>query len=498
LTGETLQPQLLRAAILGSDLLLASLPAEPVQLVHAAKALGYDLVVPASWGDEVIAAAVLDDISSRPSGTSIFCSCPRARQRMLAAGNELSPFLVQTVSPPVAAARYLRALHGSSALHVTYVGTCPGAVDDSIDERLGPAQFIDRCRTQGVSVAAQPRVFDSLFLPDRRRHLSLPGGLPTAESLRATRGGADVISLDGSGLAYDVTQSVISGRAALLDPSPAVGCACSGFLPDAGWVNGRETLVSLEPPRAAAPVIDQRIDVDLDLPGQTPTPLPYEESIPLSVVVGADLSPSGVQDVSFAADRSLRAEVNEDQSSHADESQTVSVSVVRERVEFDLTWPDDDLSEQSVDDTSEPTSRDSAAPVEQPVSATAAPSTGIVSSTPTGTPTGTPTIRTPIGPLPRAYLMVRRRRATGEHATVSPVNSATIAPRKNGEHETQANAEPVESPRASIDGDDATPASQERKEPVRAAQQPASDQSRTTVNSVLDILAHAIRNVVEP
>src|SRR6185436_19392880 len=45
--------------ILGTDALLAALPATPVQLAHACLRAGFANVVPASWGDELIASAVL-------------------------------------------------------------------------------------------------------------------------------------------------------------------------------------------------------------------------------------------------------------------------------------------------------------------------------------------------------------------------------------------------------------------------------------------------------
>ena len=41
--------------VLGADAVLAALPATPVQLAHACRALGYDVAFPASWGDEVVA-----------------------------------------------------------------------------------------------------------------------------------------------------------------------------------------------------------------------------------------------------------------------------------------------------------------------------------------------------------------------------------------------------------------------------------------------------------
>ncbi len=495
LTGTSAQRETLQAAILGSDLVLGSLPAEPVQVINACFALGYDIVVPASWGDEIIASSVLDELSDRPPGTAILCACPNARERLLSTGNELLPFMLHTVSPPVAAARYLRAVHGASSLHITFVGACCGADDESISERLTPSQFLEMCTKRGVSLTDQPRVFESCIPTDRRRHFSLPGGLPTPEAVRAVHAGTDVLSMDSNSLAFDLTQCIISGRNALLDLAPAVGCPCSGFVGVSAWNDGRETLAALEPPRSPTPVVDGRIIVDLELPGHTPAIPSYEESVPLNVVVGADLSEFGREfheaveargdgGASHADETpaSRDAELPGGQTLLAQAASAIEMSWNETALDFDVAMLNSPRQDRQTP-VSSFTQRDAEAehprretPETEPAR-TATPAAPIPIRRSSGTPTGTPAMRTPAGPLPRAYLM-QRRLVTGEDPTL-PVPE--VAP-----------ANPV------IDNNQLDTAQSVESNAASTLPPAPSRSPRGTVDSVLDILSKAIRDVVEP
>ena len=44
--------------------------------------------------------------------------------------------------PPIATARYLRAVYGEHGVHITYIGGCPSADDATIDARLTPDAFL--------------------------------------------------------------------------------------------------------------------------------------------------------------------------------------------------------------------------------------------------------------------------------------------------------------------------------------------------------------------
>jgi iron only hydrogenase large subunit-like protein len=119
--------------IIGNDAVLAAAPATPVQIAHACLRRGFTVAVPASWGDELVAAEAVRRLASRERGPAVMCVCPFVRSRLLAPGPDLAPFLVSLVSPPVATARYLRAVYGEHGVHITYIGGCPSAEDISID-----------------------------------------------------------------------------------------------------------------------------------------------------------------------------------------------------------------------------------------------------------------------------------------------------------------------------------------------------------------------------
>src|SRR3982751_4037794 len=206
--------------VLGADALLAALPATPIQLAHACALAGYHQVVPASWGDELIALASLRALRDHAHMPAIQCSCPYVAHRLLAVGTDLRPFLVSLVAPPVVLARYLRAVYEPRKLRITYVGRCPGAADESIDARLTPEELLATFADHHVTLEEQPDAFDSVIPPDRRRFRSQPGGLPTAEMLWRNNaeggGGAGVprslVELYGDELPVELAQHLLAGK----------------------------------------------------------------------------------------------------------------------------------------------------------------------------------------------------------------------------------------------------------------------------------------------
>ena len=266
--------------ILGNDALLAARPATPVQLAHACLAAGYRAVVPASWGDELVAAATMQLLGARAERPVIQCACPHVARRVLAVGSDLAPYLLSVVAPPVAAARYVRR-HSSGTVRITYVGRCPAASDDSIDARLTPDELLAQLADRGIELAAQPTIFESVIPPDRRRHFSLPGGLPSDEVLHRRELASETIAEDD--LAAQIAEKVLSGTKSLLDIAPAVGCACAGAVAGPG---GRVAVIELEPPRAPSAVVDVSGAAALELP------MPVAARSPLDLMASPHPTPA--------------------------------------------------------------------------------------------------------------------------------------------------------------------------------------------------------------
>jgi hypothetical protein len=253
-------------AVIGADAFLAARPATPVQVVHACSRAGYDATVPATWGDELIAARCIERLAERTLAPAIFCACSLVRDRLLAPGPDLLPFVLSFVSPPVAAARYLRQLYAGRSVDITYVGACPSADDEAIDRVVTPVAFFAELRARGISLSHQPTVFDSTFAPDRRRCLSQPGGLPAPALLDNHAIGRRITEIGSFEYAADLAQHLILSEPVLIDISARAGCVCAGAAIGVPPLETRRTVVALEPPRSAQPIVEPGVQVMIDLP----------------------------------------------------------------------------------------------------------------------------------------------------------------------------------------------------------------------------------------
>ena len=290
--------------ILGTDALLAALPATPVQLAHACLRAGFSNVIPASWGDELIAAAVLRRLPQLGTGPVIQCSCPFVAHRLLTVGGDLRPVMLPLVPPPIALARYVRALSHSTHLRITYVGACPGAVDESIDIRMMPESLIAMLAERRIMIDDQPRVFESIIPPDRRRYRSQPGGAPSADTLWNELGARSILEIEGDDFVAEIAQHILGGKNVLIDASTRLGCVCSGAVHGRSVKDARPQVVAFEPPRSTTPVVEEQAPIDLELhvpaaprtpvdvvavpPTQSPpTSAPAQTYAPIAVARGA-------------------------------------------------------------------------------------------------------------------------------------------------------------------------------------------------------------------
>ena len=258
-------PELLAVLVVGTDTLIEALPARPIQLAHACGELGFDLVVPLSWGDELVAEAALGDLETEPPSQAVFCSCPLVRRRLLQAGADLAAAMVSLVSPPVAVARHLRASLGSRIGSLTFVGRCPGATTPDFDVTYDPADFLQILRDRGIKPESLPDTFVDRLPPDRRRHVSLPGGCPSPDMLWQRCHEMSLAEVDGPDLALEIAQHLFQSQPTLVDLAAGVGCHCCGVTSDNTGSSARVAVMSLEPPRSATPVITEAVLPDLAL-----------------------------------------------------------------------------------------------------------------------------------------------------------------------------------------------------------------------------------------
>ena len=265
-------PEGLAIVVIGTDSLIEALPARPIQVAHACGALGFDLAIPLSWGDELVAEATLQALESRPSGPAVLCTCPLVRRRLLSRGAELAGSMISVVSPPVALARHLRATVGARLTSLSFVGACPEAKPPEYDVSYTPEEFFGILRARGVVLDDQPDVFNDRIPPSRQRFNSLPGGCPTAESLWRRGGQRSLVELENEGFPVELAQHLVSSEKVLVDPTSALGCSCSGVTSSTTGYSARIAVTSLEPARATAPIIVIDQSQDLSLPIEQAAP----------------------------------------------------------------------------------------------------------------------------------------------------------------------------------------------------------------------------------
>lgn len=265
----------LHAIVIGTDAVLAVQPAEPLQLFGACLAAGFDLAVPVSWGEELVATEVARQAGGLGTSSAVQSSCPFVDEQLRMMAEPLP--VIETVSAPVACARYLRRAFPARTVRVTYAGSCPGATTPDVDERVLPDVLVARLVEAGVDLLAQPRQFGTHVPPDRARYASQPGGAPDGAWLMAATGARLV---EAAPVTAPIVAREPSANGAVVDLAVASRCACA-----------RQRLLArrLEPPRSAAPVV---LDHDAQEPERAY--IPVDREVPAAVSREAGL-PRGRQ-----------------------------------------------------------------------------------------------------------------------------------------------------------------------------------------------------------
>lgn|GEM_PF-402167 len=276
------------ALILPSEATVFFYPATPEQLINACFEAGFERIYFESVGDELVAGEYLQLWRESEGRSWIRSTSPIVVNYCRTKLPELLPFLAPVVTPAVALARYIRALEraavpggpralpttpaangaaGEPELQIIYAGVgVPGVNGDSsaIDMVISLMELEGILHEEGVALFDQPLTLRRMP-PERRRHLSLPGGLPLSlldEQRQSSRKFKRVRGLFGLAA---VARAVIGNETPLgfVDVLPfegGLGHPAYGPPEDLFW---RRTIADLvEPSRSREPVVEP-IEVDL-------------------------------------------------------------------------------------------------------------------------------------------------------------------------------------------------------------------------------------------
>lgn len=238
----------LRVAIIGNDAVLEARPATPTQLAQACLRASFDLVVPASWGEELIAHQFAESLGPYDGPAPVLCHCPLVSQAIEQAEAETT---LTVAAPPVATARYLRHAYEPRPLIITYIGRCPGALGPDLDAVIAPERLMTILADAGIAPAQQSELYLSTIPPERGRYASEPGGIPN-ESFLMQETGVALREVSPAALAL-ARAAVLPHERVALDCTRLAGCVCAAQ---------SQAIVALEPPRRDAPVV-ARFGLDL-------------------------------------------------------------------------------------------------------------------------------------------------------------------------------------------------------------------------------------------
>ena len=247
----------LAAVILGNDAIAAIRPSAPSQLARACVAAGFDIIVPPSWGDELVAGAYLEQLADRLEYAVAPCACALVRSLLERSSAGSAVGCALAAAPPVAAARYVRAKYGESVL-ITYVGDCPSASDPAIDARFSSAGFLASLNRQGISIEDQPTESVAAETDRWRRYRSTPGGVPALRYLARPPINRVLREGDAESLAHGLPEARSN---MVVDFSIAANCVCSGAGADVD---------DYELPRGQTPIVVAPNGLDLSPAPSTP------------------------------------------------------------------------------------------------------------------------------------------------------------------------------------------------------------------------------------
>src|SRR3989441_10873587 len=153
-------------------------------------------------------------------------TCPVIVETVRTQYPEVIPYLAPVATPIAAEARYLKQLHGVGT-PVVYAGVCITEGGPDVDAAITFEELADLFQRRGIVVSEQAEYFTRVP-EERRRHLSMAGGLPLGgllEETQASRRFRKVRGLGGLGAI---------ARAGAVD---RLGLGFVGILPWAGGLD---------------------------------------------------------------------------------------------------------------------------------------------------------------------------------------------------------------------------------------------------------------------
>src|SRR3989441_2181984 len=224
-------PRALELALAGRAALILSVecavyfyPATPNQVVNACYAAGFRTVHRGVLGDELVAREYLDLWADGDWGTMIRSTCPVIVETVRTQYPELIPYLAPVATPIAAEARYLKQLYGVGT-PVVYAGVCITEGGPDVDAAITFEELAELFQRSGIVVADQAEYFTRVP-EERRRHLSMAGGLPLEGLLEETQASRRVPKVRGVGGPGGVAPGGAGGR-------PGLGLV--GIPPGEGW-----------------------------------------------------------------------------------------------------------------------------------------------------------------------------------------------------------------------------------------------------------------------
>jgi diguanylate cyclase (GGDEF)-like protein len=235
-------------------------PATPEQVVNACYAAGFRIVNRGVIGDELVAAEYLRLWREEGWGTLIRSTDPVVVDTIRREYPELVPFLAPVTLPAVAEARYLRAQYGEQ-LEIAYAGVCPPAGRPELDAAITFRDLDQLFKLRGVNPLTQPDFF-ARVPGERRRYLSLAGGLPAQMLEEVPYSSRRFRKFRGVKELKAITRGVVVDRIDLgfvdiLSHEGWLDHPLSGPREELFW--RRQVVESSEPPRSRYPVVDSAV-----------------------------------------------------------------------------------------------------------------------------------------------------------------------------------------------------------------------------------------------